>query len=159
MPLIQIPLNDVFRCFNDGGLVLFGAGSEGKFDVMPCGWCAPWGLDRVLFTAGPNHCTRELAEVSDRFLLATPTAGMAETVFRLGTTTMHEDPEKLSHAGLGFLPGLRVLPFPAGCSAWVILRRVVCLKGPREGASGRQDRLISGIFWSLLLPDCKASNF
>ncbi len=117
MPLIQIPLNDVFRCFNDGGLVLFGADSEGKFDVMPCGWCAPWGLDRLLFTAGPNHCTRELAEASDRFLLATPTAGMAETVFRLGTTTMHEDPEKLSHAGLGFLPGERELPFPAGCSA------------------------------------------
>ena len=33
MALIQIPLNDVFRSFNDGGLVLFG----GKFDFMPCG--------------------------------------------------------------------------------------------------------------------------
>lgn len=139
MPLIQIPLNDVFRCFNDGGLVLFGADSEGKFDVMPCGWCAPWGLDRLLFTAGPNHCTRELAEASDRFLLATPTAGMAETVFKLGTTTMHEDPEKLSHAGLGFLPGERELPFPAGCSAWMILRRV------REGLPQFPNALLFGI--------------
>lgn len=64
---------------------------------------------------------------------------MAETVFRLGTTTMHEDPEKLSHAGLGFLPGERELPFPAGCSAWVILRRV------REGLPQFPNALLFGI--------------
>lgn len=135
MALIQIPLNDVFRSFNDGGLVLFG----GKFDFMPCGWCTPWGLDRVLFTAGPNHYTRGLAEASDRFLLATPTAGMAETVFKLGTTTMHEDPEKLSHAGLEFLSGERELLFPAGCSAWVIFRRV------KEGLPQFPNALLFGV--------------
>lgn len=124
MPLIEIPLNDVFRCFNDGGLVLFGAGSKDDFDLMPCGWCTPWGLDRVLFTAGPNHYTRALAEKSKRFMLATPCAGIAETVFRLGTTTKHEDPEKLLNAGVRFLEGQRTFPFPAGCGAWIIFRRV-----------------------------------
>ncbi|MDO5532781.1 flavin reductase family protein [Sutterella sp.] len=139
MALVPLPLNDVFRCFNDGGLVLLGASDGTVTDVMPCGWCAPWGLDRALVTAGPNHFTRGIIERTGRFVLMTPNAGIAALVHRLGTTTMHEDPRKLESAGVELIGNDSGLPFVAGCGAWVVCRRVT------EGLPGFPNALLFGV--------------
>ena len=121
----RVPLDKAYRLLNHGPVVLVSARHNGVDDVMAASWaCAldfvPPKLTIVLDSATR---TRELIEPTGRFVAQVPTAAQARMTHTVGTTSLHDDPDKLRKAGVElFAMDQHTTPFVAGCSAWLACR-------------------------------------
>lgn len=117
-----VPLEKAYRLINHGPTVLVSARHAGIDNVMAAAWAcaldfAPPKLSVVL---DKSSKTRELIEHSGSFAIQVPTVAQLKLVNAVGSRSLRDDPEKLSHAGVSlFAMEGHALPFVAGCSAWL----------------------------------------
>ncbi|WP_431266584.1 flavin reductase family protein [Roseateles chitinivorans] len=145
-----VPLNKAYRLLNHGPTVLVSASHGGVRNAMAAAWsCAlDFQPPKVTVVLDKATRTRELVEASGFFVLQVPTAAQAVLTHRLGNRSLHQDPEKLSHAGAKLVdidlpadagtmaeagpdagpdvgPGdaiARAVPLVDGCAAWLVCR-------------------------------------
>lgn len=142
-----VPLNKAYRLLNHGPTVLVSAAHGGVRNAMAAAWsCAlDFQPPKVTVVLDKATRTRELVEASGFFVLQLPTAAQAELTHRLGNRSLHQDPEKLAHAGARLvdvaLPvdagagsvtsagtsadrhaAAGTVPLVDGCAAWLVCR-------------------------------------
>ncbi len=133
-----VPLNKAYRLLNHGPTVLVSAAHGGVRNAMAAAWsCAlDFQPPKVTVVLDKATRTRELVEASGFFVLQVPTAAQAELTHRLGNRSLHQDADKLAHAGARLvdveLPadagagpeGAAAGPVPLvdGCAAWLVCR-------------------------------------
>ncbi|ALB62728.1 NAD(P)H-flavin oxidoreductase [Cronobacter condimenti 1330] len=120
--LAPVSLDKAYRLINHGPTVLVSARHDGVENVMAAAWAC--GLDfappKVTVVIDKIARTRELLERSGTFVLQVPTVAQREMTWQLGTRSLHNEPEKLQHAGatLFQMDGVNA-PLVAGCAAWL----------------------------------------
>ncbi|WP_431261469.1 flavin reductase family protein [Roseateles chitinivorans] len=142
-----VPLNKAYRLLNHGPTVLVSAAHGGVRNAMAAAWsCAlDFQPPKVTVVLDKATRTRELVEASGFFVLQVPTAAQAGLTHRLGNRSLHQDPDKLAHAGArlvdidlpadasvgpgagpaaGAAPAVAAGPVPLvdGCAAWLVCR-------------------------------------
>ncbi|OWQ48474.1 flavin reductase [Roseateles noduli] len=139
-----VPLNKAYRLLNHGPTVLVSAAHGGVRNAMAAAWsCAlDFQPPKVTVVLDKATRTRELVEASGFFVLQVPTAAQAALTHRLGNRSLHQDPDKLAHAGARLvdvdLPdvedaedaadaasaagGPGTVPLVDGCAAWLVCR-------------------------------------
>lgn len=141
--LHPVPLEKAYRLLNHGPTVLVSARHGGVVDVMAAAWACALDFDppRLSVVLDKMTRTRRLVEAAGVFAIQVPTVAIAGLTHRLGTTSLHDDPDKLQKAGaeLFDLPG-QGLPFVAGCSAWLACRTI-----PEPHNQDRYDLFIADI--------------
>lgn len=100
--LAAVPLDKAYRLINHGPTVLVSARHGGIDNVMAAAWAcaldfAPPKLSVVL---DKSSKTRELIEHSGSFAIQVPTVAQLNLVNAVGSHSLHDDPEKLAHAGV-----------------------------------------------------------
>jgi len=124
-----VPLNKAYRLLNHGPTVLVSAAHGGVRNAMAAAWsCAlDFQPPKVTVVLDKATRTRELVEASGFFVLQVPTAAQAALTHRLGNRSLHQDPDKLDHAGAR-LVDVEVtgtagsVPLVDGCAAWLVCR-------------------------------------
>ncbi|WP_416763603.1 flavin reductase family protein [Roseateles sp. So40a] len=120
-------MDKAYRLLNHGPTVLVSAAHGGVRNVMAAAWsCAlDFKPPKVTVVLDKATRTRELVEASGVFVLQVPTAQQAALTHQLGNRSLHDDPEKLAHAGAR-LVDVRVadasVPLVEGCAAWLVCR-------------------------------------
>lgn len=125
MTILPVDLAKAHRLLNHGPTVLVSARHEGVEDVMAAAWNTVLDMApaKVVVVLDRIARTRELAEASGRFVLHIPVAGQLGVVDALGTTSLHDTPDKLGRSGVELfsMPG-HDMPFVARCAAWIACR-------------------------------------
>lgn len=123
--ILPVELKKSYRLINHGPTVLVTARQGGVDNVMAAAWCC--GLDfsppKLTVVIAKESKTREFIEQSGWFGIQVPTARQVKLTNDVGSTSLADDPDKLTRAGVelfGF-DGFD-LPFVAGCSAWLACR-------------------------------------
>lgn len=122
-----VELSKAYRLLNHGPTILVSAQHDGVRNVMAASWAC--GLDfmppKLTVVLDKIAHTRSLVEGSGLFVIQVPTADQAVLTHKVGTTSLHDDPNKLEHAGVELFKqeGFDV-PFVAGCSAWLACRLI-----------------------------------
>lgn len=122
-----------YRLLNHGPAVLVSARSRGVAGVMAAAWACMLDFDKLSVVIDKSAATRALLEESGHFAIQVPMAAQAALVHWLGTHSLHDDAQKLAHAGVRLLepPDARAqetphapnsAPFVAGCAAWLSCR-------------------------------------
>lgn len=122
-----VPLEKAYRLLNHGPTVLVSARHAGVEDVMAAAWACALDYDPPKLTVVLDGATRtrSLAEEAGLFCIQVPTATQAVLTHAVGTTSLHDDPDKLDKAGVAlFDMPEHDLPFVAGCSAWLVCRLI-----------------------------------
>lgn len=120
--ILPVPLEKAYRLLDHGPTVLVSARDQGVTDVMAAAWVCALDLDPPKVTAvlGKIARTRELVEASGQFVIQVPTAAQVELTYRVGSHSLHQEPDKLARHGVElFSPEGHDLPLVAGCSAWL----------------------------------------
>lgn len=125
MTMQPVDLAKAHRLLNHGPTVLISARHEGVTDVMAAAWACVLDLNAAKVTVVLDRIarTRELAEASGRFVMQIPVVDQLAVVDALGTTTLHDDPEKLAKSAVDLfeMDGFTG-PFVTGCAAWLSCR-------------------------------------
>lgn len=141
--ILPVALEKAYRLLNHGPTVLVSARHDGVDDVMAAAWACALDYDPPKLTVVLDSATRtrDLAEAAGMFVIQVPTAAQAVLTHAVGTTSLHDDPEKLRNAGVELveLPEY-ALPFVAGCSAWLACRLI-----PEPAIQGRYDLFIGEV--------------
>lgn len=123
----QVPLEKAYRLLTHGATVLVSSQHQQQRDVMAAAWaCAlEFKPAKVTVVLDKSTMTRKIIEQSGYFVLQVPTYKQLDMVYQLGTTTLHDTPNKLEQSGveLFYLDELNQ-PLVVGCSAWVICRLI-----------------------------------
>lgn len=125
--IAPVDLAKAYRLLNHGPTVLVSAAHDGVVDVMAAAWaCAldfmPPKLTVVLDKATR---TRELIEGSGTFVIQVPTVAQLHLTHQVGTTSLHDDPQKLVQAGVEWVQmNGNDAPCVAGCSGWLVCRLI-----------------------------------
>lgn len=125
MHMQPVDLAKAHRLLNHGPTVLVSARHDAVTDVMAAAWACVLDLNpaKVTVVLDKQARTRELAEASGRFVLQVPVVDQLAMVDTLGTTTLHENPEKLAKSGVKlFDVPCHTGPFVTGCAAWLSCR-------------------------------------
>lgn len=124
-----VPLNKAYRLLNHGPTVLVSAAHGGVRNAMAAAWsCAlDFQPPKVTVVLDKATRTRELVEASGFFVLQVPTVAQAALTHRLGNRSLHQDTDKLDHAGARLvdveLPEVAAtVPLVDGCAAWLVCR-------------------------------------
>lgn len=140
-----VPLNKAYRLLNHGPTVLVSAAHGGVRNAMAAAWsCAlDFQPPKVTVVLDKATRTRELVEASGFFVLQVPTAAQAALTHRLGNRSLHQDADKLAHAGARLVdvelaadtgahpgdaegavlgPAAGPVPLVDGCAAWLVCR-------------------------------------
>ncbi len=123
--IAPVPADKVLRLLNHGPTTLVSARHAGTDNVMAASWVclldyAPTKITAVLDKGAK---TRELLEKSETFAIQVPTVSLLDLTYRVGHTSLADDPDKLKHCGVElFEMDGHDLPFVAGCSAWLACR-------------------------------------
>lgn len=125
MTIVPVDLAKAHRLLNHGPTVLISARHGGVEDVMAAAWNTVLDMApaKIVVVLDRIARTRELAEASGRFVLQIPVAGQLAVVDALGTTSLHDIPDKLARSGVELfsMPG-HDMPFVAGCAGWMVCR-------------------------------------
>lgn len=120
-----VPLEKAYRLLNHGPTVLVSSQHAQTANVMSAAWaCAlDFAPPKVTIVIDKNTKTRQLVEASGYFALQIPTAAQAKLTHTLGHTSMLEDADKLTYAGveLFYQDGFDV-PLVAGCAGWLLCK-------------------------------------
>lgn len=123
--ITAIPLEKAYRLINHGPTVLVSARSGGVDNVMAAAWACGLDFDppKVTLVLDKIAATRKLVEDSGLFAIQVPTVDQLQMTHMLGTTSLSEDSEKLSHCGVTLheAPAYDV-PLVGGCSAWLVCK-------------------------------------
>ena len=120
-----VALEQAYRLLNIGATVLVSARAAGVSNVMAASWvCAlDFAPPKVTVVLDKATRTRALIEQSGEFILQIPTVRQRELVYRVGSVSLAEDPEKLAHCGVELFDGAQGQgPLVQGCSAWLSCR-------------------------------------
>ena len=120
-----VALEKAYRLLNIGPTVLVSARAQGVSNVMAASWvCAlDFAPPKVTVVLDKATRTRALIEQSGEFILQIPTVRQRELVYRVGSVSLAEDPEKLAHCGVELFDSEQgVGPLVQGCSAWLSCR-------------------------------------
>ena len=120
-----VALAQAYRLLNIGPTVLVSARAQGVSNVMAASWvCAlDFAPPKVTVVLDKATRTRALIEQSGEFILQIPTVRQRELVYRVGSVSLAEDPEKLAHCGVELFDGAQGQgPLVQGCSAWLSCR-------------------------------------
>jgi flavin reductase (DIM6/NTAB) family NADH-FMN oxidoreductase RutF len=120
-----VALDRAYRLLNHGPTVLVSARHGGVVDVMAAAWACALDFEPPKLTVVLDKMTRtrELIEQSGRFVIQVPTVVQAQMTHVLGSTSLHDTPDKLARAGAAlFEIECQDQPFVAGCSAWLACR-------------------------------------
>ena len=120
-----VALEKAYRLLNIGPTVLVSARAQGVSNVMAASWvCAlDFAPPKVTVVLDKSTSTRALIEQSGEFILQIPTVRQRELVYRVGSVSLAEDPEKLAHCGVELFDGAQGQgPLVQGCSAWLSCR-------------------------------------
>jgi flavin reductase (DIM6/NTAB) family NADH-FMN oxidoreductase RutF len=122
-----VPLDKAYRLLNHGPTVLVSARHDGIDNVMAAAWCCALDLAPTKLTVVLDKLskTRELIEQSGEFVVQVPTVALLDMTKAVGSVSLADDADKLAHCGVKLLdmPD-QSLPFVAGCSAWLVCRRI-----------------------------------
>lgn len=138
-----VPLEKSYRLLNHGPTVLVSARHGGVEDVMAAAWACALDYDPPKLTVVLDSATRTrgLAEGAGVFVIQVPTAAQAVLTHAVGTTSLHDDPDKLLRAGVElFEMPEHDLPFVAGCSAWLVCRMI-----PEQSIQSRYDLFVAEV--------------
>src|SRR5688500_9213102 len=122
-----VELKKAYRLINHGPSVLVSAHHAGVDNVMAAAWAC--GMDylppKLTVVLDRNTRTRELVEQSGSFVIQVPTAAQLKLTHAVGTTSLANQPDKLTRAGVELfrIDGYE-LPFVVGCSAWLACRLI-----------------------------------
>lgn len=125
MTMQPVDLAKAHRLLNHGPTMLISARHAGVTDVMAAAWACVLDLNPAKVTVVLDRIarTRELAEASGRFVMQIPVVDQLAVVDALGTTTLHDDPNKLAKSGVNlFEMAGHIGPFVTGCAAWLSCR-------------------------------------
>ena len=120
-----VALEQAYRLLNIGPTVLVSARAQGVSNVMAASWvCAlDFAPPKVTVVLDKATRTRALIEQSGEFILQIPTVRQRELVYRVGSVSLAEDPEKLAHCGVELFDGAQGQgPLVQGCAAWLACR-------------------------------------
>lgn len=126
-PHIQIvPLEKSYRLLNHGPTVLVSGQADGVVDVMAAAWASALEFlpAKVTIVLDKMTRTRELIEKSGCFVLQIPNFKQLKMTHQLGTTTLHNDHEKLKKAGVEIFYQQDYLHYPLvnGCNGWILCK-------------------------------------
>lgn len=120
--IAAVPLDKAYRLINHGPTILVSAQHNGVQNVMAASWaCAlDFSPPKLTVVLDKSVKTRELIEHSARFVIQVPTVAQLELTSCVGSSSLFNDPDKLSHCGVSLfeIEGQQV-PFVTGCSAWL----------------------------------------
>ncbi len=125
---LPVALNKAYRLINHGPTILVSSAHGGVANVMAASWAC--GLDtmppKVTLVVDSETKTRALIELSSEFVIQVPTVRQAKMTHAVGTLSLADDAEKLSHCGVELfrVDGLSV-PLVAGCAAWLHCKVIV----------------------------------
>ena len=120
-----VALEKAYRLLNIGPTVLVSARAQGVSNVMAASWvCAlDFAPPKVTVVLDKATRTRALIEQSGEFILQIPTVRQRELVYRVGSVSLADDPDKLAHCGVELFDGAQGQgPLVQGCSAWLSCR-------------------------------------
>lgn len=123
----NVPLEKAYRLLTHGATVLVSAQHEQQCDVMAAAWaCAlEFKPAKVTVVLDKSTMTREIIEQSGYFVLQVPTYKQIDLVYQLGTTSLHDTPNKLQSSGVElFYLDESTQPLVAGCSAWLVCKLI-----------------------------------
>ncbi|QFY63201.1 flavin reductase family protein (plasmid) [Rhizobium grahamii] len=110
------------RLVNHGPTVLVSARHQGVDNVMAVAWCCGLDFDPPKLTVVLDKIahTRSLIEASGAFVVQVPTFEQVGLTDNVGTLSLYEEPNKLTHAKVPLfeMPG-QTMPCVEGCSAWL----------------------------------------
>lgn len=127
MTILPVDLSRAHRLLNHGPTVLISARHGGVDNVMPAAWASVLDMDpaKVTVVLDSGARTRDLVEASTHFVMQIPVARQLPVVDALGTTSLHELPDKLARSGVRlFEMPEHDLPLVEGCAAWMICRLI-----------------------------------
>lgn len=120
--IAAVPLDKAYRMINHGPTILVSAQHNGVQNVMAASWACALDFSPLKLTVVLDKSvkTRELIEQSARFVIQVPTVAQLELTSRVGSSSLFNDPDKLTHCGVDLfeIEG-QPLPFVTGCSAWL----------------------------------------
>lgn len=123
--IASVPLDKATRLLNHGPTVLVSARHNGTDNVMAAAWaCAlDYTPPKLTVVLDKSAKTRELVEKSGRFLIQVPTVAQLYLTYKVGHSSLFDNPEKLARSGVELF-GIdgQDLPFVTGCSAWLACR-------------------------------------
>lgn len=117
-----VALDKAYRLINHGPTVLISSRHDSVDNVMAASWACMLDFSpaRVMVVLGKNAMTRSLIERSGEFIVQVPTVAQMKLTGMVGTTSLHDAPNKLDNAGVQlFSLDDRPQPFVAGCAAWM----------------------------------------
>lgn len=120
-----VELPKAYRLINHGPTVLVSARHGGTDNVMAAAWCCAldYAPSKLTIVLDKIARTRDLVEDSGEFVVQLPTRAQARLTYALGSTSMHDDPNKLAKTDLELfeMPGVNI-PFVRGCAGWLACR-------------------------------------
>lgn len=125
--LQSVPLEKAYRLITHGPTVLVSAQDQQDTDVMAAAWaCAlEFSPAKVTVVLDKSTKTRNIIEKSGYFALQIPTLKQLNMVYRLGTQSLHDVPDKLAQSGveLFHFPDADI-PVVQGCAAWILCEMI-----------------------------------
>lgn len=123
----SVPLEKAYRLITHGPTVLVSAQDQQDTDVMAAAWaCAlEFSPAKVTMVLDKSTKTRNIIENSGYFALQIPTLKQLNMVYRLGTRSLHDVPDKLAQSGveLFHFPDADI-PVVQGCAAWILCEMI-----------------------------------
>lgn len=146
--IAPVELKKAFRLINHGPTILVSARFGGTDNVMAAAWACALDFDppKLTVVLDKSTRTRELVEKSGMFVIQVPTVAQLKLTQAVGSSTLHNDPNKLQKAGVELLKFEGIdLPFVKGCSAWL-----ACKVIPEPHNQETYDLFIGEVFaaWS-----------
>jgi flavin reductase (DIM6/NTAB) family NADH-FMN oxidoreductase RutF len=123
----NVPLEKAYRLLTHGATVLVSAQHKQQRDVMAAAWaCAlEFKPAKVTVVLDKSTMTRQIIEQSGYFVLQVPTYKQIDLVYQLGTTSLHDMPNKLEKSGVNlFYLEDSEQPLVADCSAWLVCKLI-----------------------------------
>ena len=120
--IAPVELKKAFRLINHGPTILVSARFGGVDNVMAAAWACALDFDppKLTVVLDKETKTRDLVEKSGMFVIQVPTVAQLKLTQAVGSSTLHNDPNKLQKAGVELLEFTGFdLPFVKGCSAWL----------------------------------------
>lgn len=125
--IAPVELTKAYRLLNHGPTVLVSTHHQGVDNVMAAAWACALDFSPPKLTVVLDKIakTRELVEHSGLFVIQVPTAGQVDLTHTLGSVSLFDEAQKLSHSGVELfrMDGFE-LPFVSGCSAWLACRLI-----------------------------------
>lgn len=116
-----------FRLINHGPTILVSARYGGVDNVMAAAWTCALDFNPAKLTVvlDKETKTRELIEKSGEFVIQVPTVAQLELTRKVGSTSLHDEPEKLKQANVKIfeMEGFN-LPFVEGCTGWLACKLI-----------------------------------